>query len=242
MANFVEPTNPNFDAIRQIETNDPVLGGAAEIASTVNSPINYALRALVARTQWLKLRVEDISTPAASRSTAGIARLSSLAQVQAGQDDSTIVTPYLLQQKVNGITIPNASSTQRGIIELLTPTEARVMNDGERALTTALLKDILQNSSVARNIIRGLVPVNKYYTGSTDLGDITVSGIQRTHIANLASGESFMGGLAWFNGAGDIDEVQPLEVNGSGQIYIPRVSNFEFSANSDTWEYWTREN
>ena len=144
MANFAEPTNPNFDAIRQIETNDPVLGGAAEIASTVNSPINYALRALVARTQWLKLRVEGISVPAASRATAGVARLSSLAQVQAGQDDSTIVTPYLLQQKVNGITPADASTTQKGIVERLTNTEARAATDTTRYASIATLLDALR--------------------------------------------------------------------------------------------------
>ena len=147
MATFPEPASPNFDAIRQIETNDPVLGGAAEIAGSVNSPINYALRALVARTQWLRQRVAGISTPAASRSTAGIARLSSLAQVQAGQDDATIVTPYLLQQKVNGITPADASTTQKGIVERLTNAEARLGTDTTRYGSIATLLDALRNGA-----------------------------------------------------------------------------------------------
>lgn len=110
MATFTEPTNPSFDSVRQIETNDPVLGGAAEITSVVNSPVNYALRALVARTQWLKQQISGISTPAASRSVAGVARLASLAQVTAGSNDDTIVTPFLLQQKINTLDIPDVAT------------------------------------------------------------------------------------------------------------------------------------
>ena len=140
MANFPEPASPNFDAIRIIETNDPVLGGAAEIAGTVNSPVNYALRALVARTQWLRQRVEGISVPPASRATAGIARLASLAQVNAGTDDETIVTPYLLQQKVSGLTPPNASESVRGLARIATQAKADAGTDILDFITSALLK------------------------------------------------------------------------------------------------------
>ena len=156
MANFPEPASPNFDAIRQIETNDPVLGGAAEIAGVVNSPVNYSLRALVARTQWLRQRVEGISTPAASRSQAGLARLASLAQVTAGQDDETIVTPYLLQQKINNIdiptpeSVPNASETRAGIVERLNQAEARLATDTTRYPSIANVLDALRNGTPFR--------------------------------------------------------------------------------------------
>ena len=255
MANFAEPTNPNFDAIRQIETNDPVLGGAADISGVVNSPVNYALRALVARTQWLKLRVEGISTPAASRATAGIARLASLAQMNAGLNDDTIVTPFLLQQKVNGIdtTPPNASTTQRGIIELLTSAEARAMTDTERALTAALLKDIAQNSTTFRNIIRGLVPVTKVYSGYGVTNATLWNSQYYRFISNspagitrvdVPSGETFMGGVAFAYILSTQNGNAALEESG-GRIYL-KTHNSPFQTSNDqkdarySWIFWTR--
>ena len=101
MANFTEPTNPTFVGVRQIETNDPVLGGATEIGGNVNSPVNHALQSLVERTAKLKEDIEAVDIPAATRTTAGVARLATTAQVTAGTNDNTIVTPLLLQGKVD---------------------------------------------------------------------------------------------------------------------------------------------
>ena len=153
MANFPEPASPNFDAIRQIETNDPVLGGAAEIAGTVNSPVNYALRALVARTQWLKQQISGISTPAASRSAAGIARLASLAQVTAGSNDDTIVTPYLLQQKVSSLAPPNASESVRGIARIASQADVDTGTEAEEFMTPLTFRQ--------SEIIKGIAPAGE---------------------------------------------------------------------------------
>ena len=141
MADFTEPTNPTFLGVRQFETNDPVLGGAAEIAGVVNSPANYAFRALVERTQWLKQQIEGVDVPAASRATAGIAELATLPEVNAGLNDNKIVTPFLLEQKVDAIPAPpNASETTRGLIERANQSEADAGNDTQRAMTSALVK------------------------------------------------------------------------------------------------------
>ena len=141
MADFTEPTNPTFLGVRQFETNDPVLGGAAEIAGVVNSPANYALRALVARTQWLKQQIEGIDVPAASRTTAGIALLATLPEVEAGLNDTKIVTSFLLQLKIDAIPAPpNASETTRGLIERANQSEADAGTDTTRAMTSALTK------------------------------------------------------------------------------------------------------
>ena len=143
MANFPEPTSPSFDPVRIIETNDPVLGGAAEISGVVNSPVNYALRELVERTQYLKQQVEGISIPTATRSRAGVAPLASLAEVNVGANDSKIVTPYLLQQKINDIPgVDPATTARRGIVELATNIETRTGTDTEKAVTPAGLKSV----------------------------------------------------------------------------------------------------
>ena len=134
MADFTEPTNPTFLGVRQFETNDPVLGGAAEIAGVVNSPANYALRALVARTQWLKQQIEGVDVPAATRSVAGVAQLATTAEVAAGLNDSKIVTPFLLEQKLDDA-VPNASESTRGLIERANTSEAAALTDDQRAMT-----------------------------------------------------------------------------------------------------------
>ena len=136
MADFTEPTNPTFVGVRQIETNDPVLGGAPEIGGSVNSPPNYALRALVERTAKLKEDIEAIDIPAASRTVAGVARLATVAQVTAGTNDDRIVTPLLLQGKVDDIpSAGNASESTRGLIEVANTAEAAALTDDQRAMT-----------------------------------------------------------------------------------------------------------
>ena len=151
MANFTEPANPTFVGVRQIETNDPVLGGATEIGGNVNSPVNYALEALVERTAKLKEDVEAVDIPAATRTTAGVARLATVAQVTAGTNDDRIVTPLLLQGKVDDIpSAGNASTSTRGLIEIANNSEADAGNDTQRAMTSALVKRRIDAKIVQR--------------------------------------------------------------------------------------------
>ena len=149
MADFTEPTNPTFLGVRQFETNDPVLGGAAEIAGIVNSPPNYAIRALVERTQWLKQQIEGVDVPAASRTTAGIAELATLPEVEAGLNDNKIVTSFLLQLKIDAIPAPpNASETTRGLIERANQSEAEGGTDNTRAMTSRRTKEYVDTRIV----------------------------------------------------------------------------------------------
>ena len=159
MANFTEPTNPTFVGVRQIETNDPVLGGAAEIGGNVNSPPNHALRSLVERTAKLKADIEAISIPNASTGTRGIARLATTAQVTAGTNDDAIVTPLLLQEKVDDIpATPNASTGTRGIAELATESEAEAATDTSRITPPRRVRDLIRHSNAqATETIRGTV-------------------------------------------------------------------------------------
>ena len=218
MATFPEPASPNFDAIRIIETNDPVLGGAAEIAGTVNSPVNYALRALVARTQWLRQRVEGISTPAASRATAGIARLASLAQVTAGQDDTTIVTPYLLQQKISAIpdpTPPDASTTRKGIVQLATESDVANQQNTGRVVTVDSLYTT-GTPTETPNILSGLQSITGLIPSTLRFGN-------RRGVGNV----SFFGPIALSISGISIDIHFRAHINGGGSFAIRvRGENF----------------
>ena len=161
MANFTEPTNPTFVGVRQIETNDPVLGGAAEIGGNVNSPPNHALRALVERTAKLKADIEAISIPARNYRNCGgcMALLATTAQVTAGTNDNTIVTPLLLKEKVDDIpSTPNASTGTRGIAELSTQAEAEAATDTSRITPPRRVRDLMRHSNAqATETIRGTV-------------------------------------------------------------------------------------
>ena len=150
MANFSDPANPTFVGVRQIETNDPVLGGAAEIASVVNSPANHALKSLVERTAYLKEEIEAITIPNATTSARGIAQLATVSEVNTGTNSNKIVTPYALQQKIDDIpdqSVPNATASQRGIVELANNSEAQTATDGTRAIVPSTLLHALRNGS-----------------------------------------------------------------------------------------------
>ena len=143
--------------VEQIETSDSVLGGPPEQNNQRHSPPNYAFKEIVSRLGYLYQRIEEIARDipgtvrAATRTVQGIARLASLAQVLEGTDDETIVTPKTLQGKIDNIPAPPlplpATTTRRGLIELLNNSEGRLGTDSERAVTAAVLLDALRNGS-----------------------------------------------------------------------------------------------
>ena len=141
----------------------------------------------------------------------------------------------------------NASTTTLGLIQILDANSALALTDTNKALTAAVLKDILQNSSVARSIIRGLVPVNKYYSGR---GVTAESGSQTFLLPNvIPTNETFMGGIAFANkGTDDPLIAFDLKFRSNGRrVYIDRDSRSagtgaSFNPAQAVWQYWTREN
>ena len=143
MANFTENTGAAFDPVRIIETNDPVLGGAAEISGVVNSPYNHAARSLVNRTIWLKEQIEALNIPdavlAATTGTAGISRLATLQEMRDGTiNDAVVSTPRGVKEAIDTHvpSIPNATAAQRGIIEIVNDAEAVGATDTIRAMNS----------------------------------------------------------------------------------------------------------
>lgn len=212
MANFTEPTNPTFQSIRQIETNDPVLGGAAEIANVVNSPVNYALRAMVDRTAWLKAQVDGISVPNASHSARGIARLATVTQVTGGTDDTTIVTPFTLQGKLTAAiaaipAIPDASTSVKGIVQLSTLNEATGNSPpSTKAVAASIIKAMIEEFAPMTKVYSGRCGGAQQFTDSNNVNhtvirnltaDLHTPGLtenSNNHIL-IPSGETLMGGI-----------------------------------------------
>lgn len=143
--------------VEQIETEDSVLGGPPEQNEQRHSPVNYSFKEIINNIGYLYKRIEEVvsnipvAVRAATRTVQGIARLATLAQVLEGLDDETIVTPKTLQGKIDEIPAPDpplpATTTRRGLIELLNNSEGRLGVDVERAVTAAVLLDSLRNGS-----------------------------------------------------------------------------------------------
>lgn len=153
MPDFAE-TPAQFDGVRQIEDNDQILGGAEEIGGAVNSPPNYALRALVRRTAWLRAQIAALSIPDASTTVRGLVELASTAEVAAGTDQTKAVTPHTLQEKIDALPAPpnvlnilrgadgQATETRRGTAEVATQTEAETGMDNTTMMTPLRAKQL----------------------------------------------------------------------------------------------------
>lgn len=159
MADLTE--TPVFDAgIRQIETTDPVVGGAPNIDSGAGIS-NIPHLQLARRTLWLRDRIDDIDI-AATTVARGFVELATNAEAQAGTDATRAVTPAaaksaFLEIDMGNATASSAATTSKsGLVELATSAEALAGTDITRALTpgtaaAAFLEIDLGNASAASN-------------------------------------------------------------------------------------------
>lgn len=93
MANLVE-SNTWEEGVYQFETTDPVLGGPPN-AETGAGIDNLPTSQLANRTSWLKTKVDDLLglAVAATSAVAGLVRLSTKLEAEAGTDSSGVMTP-----------------------------------------------------------------------------------------------------------------------------------------------------
>ena len=161
MPNIPEPAGAAFDPVRLIEANDPVQGGAPEIAGLVHSPYNFAMRAMVNRTIWLKEQLEGLTIPdavaAATEGTAGIGRIATLQEMREGTLTGAIFTnPRGVKEAIqhNPPTLPNATEAQRGIIERVNQTEGEGGMDNTRAMTSLRSLQLLRSSTAQATTTR----------------------------------------------------------------------------------------
>ena len=167
----LEWNDQNYQVIRRIETVDPVLGGTPTKANpdplmsedVLNSPVNYALATLAARTKWLKKEIKRI-TPVFATQT----------QAEAGEDETTVMSPKRTKEAIDalgssGVTVatkdeaeagtnntkmmtplrsaeaiaalvPDASTTTKGSVEIATSAENKAGTDTARVVTPGNFK------------------------------------------------------------------------------------------------------
>lgn len=156
-ATVLEWNDTNYQLIRRIETVDPVLGGDSTKADPVNigeellnSPINFALATLAARTKWLKAEVKRVTYQVATQ-----------AEAEAGTNETKVMTPQRVAQ--SQAKMPGAHGT---------PTE------GQTLIWDATNNRLKWGSPGTG--VPGVVPLFDFeftvqrYQGSLDKNDMTV--------------------------------------------------------------------
>lgn len=161
MPNLIENSGASFDPVRRIERNDPVLGGAPEIANVVNSPYNYLAQALVNRDIYLKEAIETLAATIpdpvvdATTTISGKVRLATLSEMREGTHETAVATAEGVQEAIDQIpipdvTVPDATTAQKGKVELATRAEGRNRSRSDVVITPDSLDaalDGLPNSS-----------------------------------------------------------------------------------------------
>lgn len=87
-----------------------------------------------------------VTTSAATESQAGIIELSTLAETQAGADDTRAVSPKNLKDSIQQL-VPDASTTLKGKVELASNSETQTGTDTFRAVTPASLASLTASTS-----------------------------------------------------------------------------------------------
>ena len=133
MANFPETAGPAFEPVRLIEPNDPVQGGAPEIAGFVHSPYNRLASLQEMRDGTINEAV--VATPRGVKEAI----------------DTHVPT------------LPNATEARRGIIELTNQSEAEAALDTIRAMSALRTLQLLRSSTAeATTSLRGTVELSTY--------------------------------------------------------------------------------
>ena len=123
----LEWNDTNYQLVREIRTVDPVLGGAPTKASAtpgevdINSPVNFALATLAARTKWLKKEVKRIEGNIATK-----------AEAEAGTDNTHFMTPLRTKEAIDalggsGVTVATKAEAEAGTdnTKMMTPLRTR---------------------------------------------------------------------------------------------------------------------
>ena len=101
--------------------------------NTGNDPVSSPLN-------WKSL-TDLITAVQATESVKGIAEIATLAETQAGTDDTRIVTPKKVHDAIQQI-VPDASTSTKGKVELASNTETQTGSDAVRAVTPASLASV----------------------------------------------------------------------------------------------------
>ena len=92
-----------FSPVRRLEGSDPLLGGAAVVGGATNSPYNFALKALVNRTEHLRQLSQNIQADIdiATESDAGIIRKHTRAEALAGNSNAGSMSALRTHQAID---------------------------------------------------------------------------------------------------------------------------------------------
>lgn len=99
-------------------------------------------------------------TSPASEQEYGVIKLATMAQVMAGTDDTTVVTPLKLGQRLQH---PDATTSQRGIIQIATNAQAVAGSDTNKAIVSSSLKyvvDWLFANRLSTEIATGVIKLS----------------------------------------------------------------------------------
>lgn len=117
---------------------------------------------------WTSL-ADLITVIQATETTKGIAEIATLAETQAGTDDTRIVTPKKLKDAIQ-VVVPDASTSTKGKIQLTTNAEAQTGTNATKAITPATLASV-----TATDTRKGLVEkaTDAEITSATDTSRFT---------------------------------------------------------------------
>ena len=128
MANL--PESSTFDAgVYQIETTDPVIGGP-------NGITNAPLKNLANRTKYLKDHVDALETSRAPLASPAFTGTPTAPTAAVGTNTTQIATTAFVQAQLSS-SVPAASETVAGKVELATAAETQAGTDNTRAVTPA---------------------------------------------------------------------------------------------------------
>lgn len=144
--------------------------------------------------------------PPATETVEGVARIATNAEVQAGTDDETIVTPLKLAAIVGQILggFVSASETVQGVIELATQAEVTAGTDNTRAVTPLKLATAL---NAAINAVNTSIAAE---TAARQSGDASAISQINTETATRAAADSGLQSL--------VDALRAISITGTGLV------------------------
>jgi hypothetical protein len=158
---------PNRKKLTEYPTVTPTLA---------DSVINIQSSTVKQSTLQSILNLFNSNLPQATEFVKGAARLATQPEVNAGIDDSKIITPLKLSSFI-GTQLPIASETNKGIIELATQAETNTGTDDTRAITPLKLAN-----RIASETLTGIAELANQSEAELAASEATVSNIDHTKI------------------------------------------------------------
>jgi hypothetical protein len=152
---------PNRKKLTEYPTVTPTLA---------DSVVNIQSSTVKQSTLQSILNLFNNNLPQATEFVKGAARLATQPEVNAGIDDSKIITPLKLSSFI-GNQLPIASETNKGIIELATQTETNTGTDDTRAITPLKLANRIASETLTG--IAEIATQAEVTTGTDDTRFIT---------------------------------------------------------------------